>query len=64
VASVKETTGLASHASVAVAVGKDGKEEQSMLPPTVGQTITGAVLSVTLMVRLQEDALPQASVAV
>jgi len=55
---------LASHASVAVAVGKDGRAEQSMDVLTVGQVITGTVLSAMLIVLLHAVALPQASVAV
>src|SRR6185436_4594268 len=56
--------GVASHASVAVAVPKEGVAGHSIGDVTVGHVITGAVLSVTEMVRLQVDALPQSSVAV
>ena len=51
-------------ASDAVAVPKFGEAGQLIGDTTVGQVITGAVLSITLMVRLQVAVLPQSSVAV
>ena len=57
-------TGVASHASVAVAAPKLGEAGHSIGDDTVGQVITGGVLSSTAIERLQVDALPQSSVAV
>jgi hypothetical protein len=54
---------LLSHRSEAVAAPKLGVLGHSTFA-TVGQVITGGVLSVTEMVRLQVDELPQSSVAV
>src|ERR1041385_1641833 len=56
-------TTLGSHRSEAVAAPKLGEAGHSTLD-TVGQVIEGAVLSVTEMVRLQVEELPQSSVAV
>jgi hypothetical protein len=56
-------TTLLSQASEAEALPKLGEAGHSTLD-TVGQVITGGVLSVTEMVRLQVDELPQSSVAV
>ena len=56
------TAGLASQASVAVAVPHTGVAGQSIVVAT-GQVITGAVISRTVMVLLQVEVLPQASVA-
>src|SRR4029450_13853250 len=55
---------LASQASVAVAGPKEGAAGHAMGDTTVGQLITGAVMSCTTMVRLQAAVLPQSSVAV
>src|SRR6266404_5202739 len=62
--STKVNVGLASHASVAVAVAKLGAAGQSIVLGTGKAAITGAVLSRTLMVWLAVLLLPQASVAV
>jgi hypothetical protein len=56
-------TTLGSHRSEAVAAPKLGEAGHSTLD-TVGQVIEGAVLSVTEIVRLQVEELPQSSVAV
>ena len=53
----------ASQASVAVAAGKTGEAGQLIGDTTVGQLITGAVMSCTTMERLQVAVLPQSSVA-
>jgi predicted TIM-barrel enzyme len=54
----------ASQASRAVAVPKEGTVPHSMGLRTTGQVMTGAVLSSTKMVALQDDEFPQSSVAV
>src|SRR5688572_24752507 len=64
VASLKVTSTLASQASLAVAAPKVGVAGQSMGEFTMGQVMTGGVLSTTLMARLQVAVLPQSSVAV
>ena len=64
VESEKVMVGLASQASVAVAAPKFGVAGHSIGVLTVGQLITGGVVSTTQMVRLQVDELPQSSVAV
>ena len=53
-----------SHASVAVAVPKDGADPQSTGLTTDGHVMIGDVLSCTVMVLLHVAALPQSSVAV
>ena len=63
VTSLKTMDTLASQASVAVAGPKEGAAGQLMGDTTVGQLITGAVMSCTTMVRLQAAELPQSSVA-
>src|SRR3989454_5803061 len=62
--STKVSVGLASHASVAVAVAKLGAAGQSIVLAAGKAAITGAVLSRTLMVWLAVLLLPQASMAV
>ena len=52
-----------SQASVAVAESKLGEAGHSTGEVTVGHVITGGVLSVTEIVRLQVEELPQSSVA-
>jgi len=64
VTSTEEILGVPPHASTAVAAGNVGTAGHSTEAVTVGQVITGPVLSVTAMVRLQVEVLPQASVAV
>ena len=64
VTSMEEILGVPPHASTAVAAGNVGTAGHSTEAVTVGQVITGPVLSVTAMVRLQVEVLPQASVAV
>jgi len=64
VTSTEEIIGVPPHASMAVAAGNVGTAGHSMEAVTVGQMITGPVLSVTAMVRLQVEVFPQASVAV
>ena len=64
VTSEEVIVGWLSQASVAVASPKSGTAGHSIGLVTVGQVITGAVLSVTVIVRLHIDALPQSSVAV
>ena len=61
---MKVMPGFGSQASVAEAAPKLGVAGHSIGELTVGQVITGAVLSVTEIVRLQVEELPQASVAV
>ena len=56
--------GPPSHASVAVAAGNVGVAGHSIGETTVGHVITGAVLSVTEMVLLHVEELPQSSVAI
>jgi hypothetical protein len=55
---------LASQSSVAVAAGKFGVAGHSIGVVTVGQLMTGGVLSVTKMVLLQVLEFPQSSTAV
>jgi hypothetical protein len=62
--STKVTTGFASQASKAVAALKLGNCPQSMIAGGFGQVNTGAVLSVTVTLRLHVELLPQSSVAV
>src|SRR5216117_984972 len=62
--STKVNVGLASHASVAVAVAKLGAAGQSIVLGGGSAPITGGVMSRTLMVWLAVLLLPQASVAV
>src|SRR6266581_2709997 len=62
--STKVNVGVASHASVAVAVAKLGAAGQSIVLGTGKAAITGAVMSRTLIVWLAVLLLPQASVAV
>src|SRR5258706_9975839 len=57
-------TTLGSHKSEAVAEPKLGLLGHSMLAAGLGQVIVGAVLSVTEIVLLQVEELPQSSVAV
>jgi hypothetical protein len=64
VTSTKAMLTLASQASVAVAAGKTGEAGQWMGDTTAGQVIEGGVMSCTTMVWLQEEVLPQSSVAV
>lgn len=64
VTSANVMVGVASHTSVAVAGGNTGVAGHSIGVTTVGHVITGGVLSVTEMVRLHVDELPQSSVAV
>src|SRR6266516_3307993 len=62
--STKVSVGLASHASVAVAVAKLGAAGQSIVLAAGKAAITGAVMSRTLIVWLAVLLLPQASMAV
>ena len=55
---------IASHASVAVAAPKDGEAGQLIGEVTVGQVMTGGVISCTTMVALHVAVFPQSSVAV
>lgn len=64
VISVKLMIAVPLHRSLAEAAGKTGVAGHAMVGITVGQITTGAVLSVTKMVRLQVAVLPQLSVAV
>src|SRR5258706_349365 len=64
VASANVGTTLGSHKSEAVAEPKLGVLGHSMLAAGLGQVIVGAVLSVTEIVLLQVEELPQSSVAV
>ncbi len=64
VMSSKVTNGLTSHKSVAVANGNAGVAGHNIGETTTGQVITGGVLSVTEIVRLQKVEFPQLSVAV
>ena len=64
VTSAKVIVGVASHASTAVAGGNTGVAGHSIGDTTVGQVRTGAVLSVTEIVRLHVEEFPQSSVAV
>lgn len=64
VTSAKVIVTVASHTSVAVAAGNVGVAGHSMGDTTVGHVITGGVLSVTEIVRLQVAEFPQSSVAV
>jgi hypothetical protein len=62
--SEKVINGNTSHASIAVAVPKDGVVPHSIGLRAIGQVISGAVLSCTSIVLLQVAVLPQSSVAV
>ena len=63
VASLKVIVTLTSHASVADGAANTGPAGQLTGVACVTQVITGAVLSVTEIERLQVDELPQSSVA-
>src|SRR5688572_17080408 len=62
--STEVIVGVPSQASVAVAGGKSGSAGHSIGVTTVGHVKTGGVLSVTKIVRLHVEELPQSSVAV
>ncbi len=62
--STKVIFGLASQASVAVGVAKDGVAGHVMVVAAGSEESTGGVLSSTFMVCVAVDVLPQASVAV
>ena len=62
--SAKVMDTFASQLSEAVAAGNTGDEGHSIGETTAGQFIVGAVISLTTMVRLQVEKLPQSSVAV
>ena len=62
--SAKAISTFASQLSEAEAAGNTGDAGHSIGDTTAGQVMTGAVMSLTTMVRLQEDVLPQSSVAV
>src|SRR5258706_6997865 len=64
VASANVGVTLGSHRSEAVGEPKVGVVGHSMLAAGLGQVIVGAVLSVTEIVLLQVEELPQSSVAV
>src|SRR5258706_10152460 len=64
VASANVGSTLGSHKSEAVAAPNEGVAGHSMLAAGLGQVIVGAVLSVTEIVLLQVEELPQSSVAV
>ena len=55
---------LASQLSEAVAAGNTGEAGHSIGDTTAGQVMTGAVMSLTTIVRLHVAVLPQSSVAV
>ena len=63
VASLKLIATEASQASVALAAPKVGAVVQFTGLTTVGHVMLGGVLSCTTIVRLQEEELPQSSVA-
>ena len=62
--SAKVISTFASQLSEAVAAGNTGDAGHSIGDTTVGQVIVGAVISLTTIVRLQVEKLPQSSVAV
>jgi hypothetical protein len=62
--SIKVIFTLASHASLAVAFPKTGAFGQKAGTTNIGQVTTGGVMSRTTMVTLQDDVLPQSSLAV
>ena len=64
VISEKLISTTASHSSMAVAVPKEGIAPHSIGLTTIGQVMTGTVLSCTNMVAEQVDELPQSSVAI
>jgi hypothetical protein len=64
VRSVKLMVAVPLHKSLAEAAGKTGVAGHTMVATTVGQIMTGAVLSVTKIVRLHIAEFPQLSVAV
>ena len=64
VTSANVTATIGSHRSVAVAAGNTGVDGQLMGDVTVGQVISGGVISCTTTVRLQVAVFPQSSVAV
>ena len=64
VISLEEINTVASHASVAVAFTQTGVAGQLIGVFCVKQVIVGAVISRTTIERLQDDVLPQSSVAV